>query len=140
MKEDEPLLKVNPQPEAELQFAKTSSLSRKVVFEDVPVSRHAGLEISHPGLKPVSVDLDNENTLIGRGSNCRIQLQVHNTSRLHALIVYRNDEYHIEDLDSTNGTFVNGVAVKKCLLRNNDCIQIGDVKILFVEEEIRRDI
>jgi pSer/pThr/pTyr-binding forkhead associated (FHA) protein len=58
---------------------------------------------------------------------------------MHARIIYRNEEYQIEDLGSTNGVYVNGIKVEKCILREQDVIEIGGVKILFVEEKIRQD-
>ena len=43
-------------------------------------------------------------------------------------------EGYIEDLNSTNGTYVNGKAVKKQLLQNNDIVEIGKYKIQYVSE------
>jgi len=138
MKEYEPTIKTKPLPVQGPDFSKTTPISRKAVLEDIAVSRYAYLEIGHPGLKMTRVELAEEDTLIGRGSQCRIQLQFDNTSRLHARITFRDEEYYIEDLESTNGTFINGVQVQKCVLRNNDQIQIGDAKILFMEDKIRK--
>ncbi len=47
------------------------------------------------------------------------------------------EEYIVEDMDSTNGTFVNNVRVKSCTLRHNDQIRIGEALILFTQQ--RRD-
>jgi pSer/pThr/pTyr-binding forkhead associated (FHA) protein len=139
MKEDDSTVKTNPFAGQGSEFSKTAPISRKPVLEDIAVSRYAYLEIRrHAGLKTTRVELEEEDTFIGRGSQCRVQLQFENTSRLHARITFRDEEYCIEDLDSTNGTFVNGVKVRKCVLRNNDQIQIGDAKILFMEGRIRK--
>jgi len=43
-------------------------------------------------------------------------------------------EVYLEDLNSTNGTYVNGKAVKKQLLQNNDTVEIGKYKIKFINE------
>ena len=139
MKEDESTVKVNPLPARKSEFSKTTPISRKAVLEDIAVSRYAYLEISHPGLETTRVELEEKDTLIGRVSQCRVQFQFDNTSRLHARITCRDEEYQIEDLESTNGTFVNGVQVQKCVLRNNDQIQIGDAKILFLEGKARKE-
>lgn len=138
MKEDESTVKVNPLPAQRSELSKTTPISRKAVLEDIAVIRYAYLEISHPGLETTSVELEEKDTFIGRVSQCRVQLQFENTSRLHARISCRDEEYQIEDLESTNGTFVNGVQVQKCVLRNNDQIQIGDANILFLEGKIRK--
>ena len=138
MKEENSTIKTSPIPVQGPEFSKTTPISRKAVFEDIALSRYAYLEIEHPGLKAVRVELAQEDTSIGRGSHCRVRLPFENTSRLHARITYSDEEYYIEDLESTNGTFLNGVKVQKCVLRSNDQIQIGDAKILFMEGKIRR--
>jgi hypothetical protein len=43
-------------------------------------------------------------------------------------------EVFLEDLNSTNGTYINGKAVKKQLLQNNDTVEIGKYKIKYVNE------
>jgi pSer/pThr/pTyr-binding forkhead associated (FHA) protein len=43
-------------------------------------------------------------------------------------------EVTLEDLNSTNGTYVNGKAVKKQLLQNGDTIEVGKYKIRFIAE------
>jgi pSer/pThr/pTyr-binding forkhead associated (FHA) protein len=139
MKEREPTIKINVEPEEKADFSKTTPVSRKAVFENIDVIRHAYLEISHPELETTTVKIDEKDVLIGRGSQCRVNLQFGNTSRLHARITCRDEEYQIEDLESTNGTFVNGVRIQRCVLRNSDQIQIGDAKIVFVEEKFRKD-
>jgi pSer/pThr/pTyr-binding forkhead associated (FHA) protein len=73
--------------------------------------------------------------VIGRSTECDIQLEVQNVSRKHARVLFQNEEYLIEDLESTNGVFVNGIKTVKCVLRNNDQIEIGGVKLLFNEEK-----
>jgi pSer/pThr/pTyr-binding forkhead associated (FHA) protein len=138
MKDERTLVKINPVPAWTSELSKTRPISKRVVLEDL-TSRHlASLEIFFPGVEPTLVELDDQETTIGRTSDCRIQLQLSNVSRLHARITYRNDEYLIEDLGSTNGTFVNNVRILKCVLRNNDQILIGDSKILFFEEKSRQ--
>ena len=138
MNEGDSTVKTKPLAAQGMEFSKTIPISRKAVLEDIAVSRYAYLEIGHPGLKKTRVELEEEDVFIGRGSLCRVRLQFENTSRLHSRITFRDEEYYIEDLESTNGTFVNGVQVQKCVLRNNDQIQIGDAKILFTEGKIRK--
>lgn len=50
-------------------------------------------------------------------------------------LTFRNEGYPLEDLGSTNGTSVNGIKVERCVLRTNDQIDIGGVKVLFSEEK-----
>lgn len=138
MNEERTLLKINPLPAWSSELSKTRPISRKVIMEDLPSRHAASLEIRCPGIETAVVQLDEHETIVGRTSECRIQLQLPNVSRLHARITYRNDEYLIEDLGSTNGTFVNSVRIQKCVLRNNDQILIGDSKIIFSEKKSRQ--
>jgi pSer/pThr/pTyr-binding forkhead associated (FHA) protein len=52
----------------------------------------------------------------------------------HAVLQMMGNEVYLEDLNSTNGTYVNGKAVKKQLLQNNDTVEIGKYKIKYINE------
>lgn len=104
---------------------------------EVKVNQYAYLEIFGHGEQPRSVDLDEGELLIGRNPECQIQLQIHGVSRRHARVLVKNEEYHIEDLGSTNGIYLNGIRVAKAVLRNNDQIEIGGVRILFCEKSLQ---
>jgi hypothetical protein len=74
---------------------------------------------------------------IGRGSDCEVILPERQVSRYHARIHHKDDRYVLEDLDSKNGTFLNGQQVtEKTVLHDGDEIQIAlYVKLLFVGTE-----
>lgn len=55
--------------------------------------------------------LDIEKLVVGRSRSCDIRLREDSVSRLHAALVWRGDELVVEDLGSSNGTFVNGERV-----------------------------
>ena len=55
----------------------------------------------------------------------------------HAVLQMSGTEVHVEDLNSTNGTYVNGKAVKKQLLQNSDTVEIGKYKIKYVDESLK---
>lgn len=70
-------------------------------------------------------------TVIGRGLDADIRLEDEGVSRRHARVVASHDgDPVIEDLGSSNGTFVNGQAIERQVLRDGDKIQIGSVSIL----------
>ncbi|MFC1533923.1 FHA domain-containing protein [Thermodesulfobacteriota bacterium] len=115
-------------------FSSTLELSQKTFIGKISTSQHAFLEVL--GKKGKKIILGEEEVIIGRIPDCDIQLLVENVSREHARIIYRNEEYQIEDLGSTNGIYLNGIKVQKCILRDNDLIEIGGVKIQFGEEKI----
>ncbi|XZE43853.1 ATP-binding protein [Pirellulaceae bacterium SH467] len=74
---------------------------------------------------------------IGRDSQCEIHLSDSETSRHHAVIEFREGQYWIRDLGSSNGTFVNDQRVSESKLTSGDRIQIGKQMLLFVRK-IRR--
>lgn len=76
--------------------------------------------------------------IIGRGSECGLVLPERQVSREHVRIFHEDGAYYLEDLDSKNGTWVNGKQVKGSVvpLRDGDEIQIAlAVKITFVGSE-----
>jgi two-component system cell cycle response regulator len=73
-----------------------------------------------------SFSLERDETTLGRGSAVDIQVDELSVSRRHARIVSGDDGgYFIEDLGSTNGTFVGGRPVRRAELQTGDRIQIG---------------
>jgi len=125
--------------EEEFEYSATATIDRKTFTGEIPTKQRAFLEIISPEEKKSQIELKEAETTIGRTPDCEIQFLVENVSRKHTRILYRNEEYQIEDLESKNGIYVNGIKVEKCILRKHDIIEIGGVKILFVEEESRRD-
>jgi diguanylate cyclase (GGDEF)-like protein len=76
--------------------------------------------------------LDRPETTIGRGGDNTIVLDMDNVSRMHARVNQKVDGYFVEDLNSTNGTYVNDVEVKYERLRNGDLIKIGGAILKFL--------
>ena len=111
----------------------TAQLSRKKLIGEIPIKQQVFLEIIGRSEGNEVIELGEGEVIIGRSPSCRLRLPSDNVSRKHARIFFRNDEYYIEDLGSTNGTYVNGIRVVKCALRKNDLIYIGGVKVLFNE-------
>ncbi len=77
--------------------------------------------------------LDGMATTIGRGAENDIVLDMDNVSRRHARVVSRPDGFFVEDLGSTNGTFVNDLEVKQECLRNGDFIKVGGAILKFLQ-------
>jgi pSer/pThr/pTyr-binding forkhead associated (FHA) protein len=74
-----------------------------------------------------------EETLIGRNPTTDITLVDDGISREHTMILFDevDDSYTIEDLQSTNGTKVNGKRVRSAVLSDGDEIQIGHTRFRF---------
>lgn len=73
-------------------------------------------------------------TNIGRRPNNDIHLDNLAISGEHATIVKMGSDYFIEDMDSTNGTLVNGEATKKQLLKHQDVIELGKYQLKFLND------
>lgn len=73
--------------------------------------------------------------VVGRADGCHIRLTDRNVSREHALLRKSAQTYVLEDLDSFNGTLVNGLRVTEPVpLVGGDIIQIADYAMLFEDE------
>lgn len=116
-------------------FTTTVEMVRVKFAENVPVRERAFLQILNPQERKRVIELGDSDIVIGRSPDCDIRFVVENVSRKHVRVYFQNEEFMIEDLDSTNGLFINGVKVVRCALRNNDQINIGGVKLLFNEEK-----
>jgi pSer/pThr/pTyr-binding forkhead associated (FHA) protein len=116
-------------------FTTTVEMVRVNLSESVPVRERAYLQILSPQERKRVIELGEKELVIGRSPECDIRFVVENVSRKHARVFFHNEEFMIEDLDSTNGLFVNGVKVVRCALRNNDQIALGGVRLLFNEEK-----
>lgn len=73
-----------------------------------------------------------DQAVLGRNTFCDIVIPEHSISRQHARIVREGDRYFIEDMDSLNGTFVNGVrVVGRTELNHDDRIHLYEVLLSF---------
>lgn len=70
-------------------------------------------------------------TQIGRMPGCDLQLESSAVSRHHAMILTSNSGAIVEDLNSTNGIFVNGVKVRRQMLRDGDVLTVGEAHFRF---------
>ncbi|AYH45246.1 FHA domain-containing protein [Azoarcus sp. DN11] len=96
------------------------------------------LILSMDGLVLKEIALDKERVSIGRKPNNDIQIDNLAISGQHALITTILDDAFLEDQNSTNGTYVNGQPVKKCVLHNNDVIELGKYRLKFLADAKRR--
>ena len=90
--------------------------------------------VSIDGVVIKEVQLTKDRTTLGRRPYNDIVIDNLAVSGEHAVLQLTGNEVYLEDLNSTNGTYVNGKAVKKQLLQNNDTVEIGKYKIKYVNE------
>ena len=70
-----------------------------------------------------------EQLLIGRHHDCDVVLASINVSRQHARLFFRDGRWILRDLESTNGTVVNGSRIGRCELRPGDELVIGSHRL-----------
>jgi len=92
----------------------------------------AKLVLSHDGVDIKEYALNKERITIGRKPHNDIQLDNLAISAEHAMIVTIVNDSFLEDLNSTNGTLVNGRQVKKHFLQDNDVIQLGKHTLRYI--------
>jgi pSer/pThr/pTyr-binding forkhead associated (FHA) protein len=90
--------------------------------------------VSIDGVVIKEVQLTKDRTTLGRRPYNDIVIDNLAVSGEHAVLQMMANEVYLEDLNSTNGTYVNGKAVKKQLLQNNDTVEIGKYKIKYINE------
>ena len=82
-----------------------------------------------------TVETDKEVITIGRNVKNDIQIDNLSVSKQHARIVKHQGKYFIEDMKSTNGTYLNEKKITKEKLANNDVITIGKHTLLAILEK-----
>ena len=77
----------------------------------------------------LEVALDRDRIVIGRGRKADLSLAEATISRAHAAVGFDGSSFFVEDLESTNGTLVNGAPIVKQQLKHDDEIQMGKLRI-----------
>jgi pSer/pThr/pTyr-binding forkhead associated (FHA) protein len=73
----------------------------------------------------VAMPVTQAEVVVGRHSQADVRLPLPDVSRRHCRIVYSGGKWHIFDMDSLNGVFVNGARIKHARLEHRDVISIG---------------
>ena len=92
--------------------------------------------VSIDGVVIKEIQLTKDRTSLGRRPYNDIVIDNLAVSGEHAVVQMLGEEVHLEDMNSTNGTYVNGIAVKKQLLQNADVIEVGRYKIKYLAEGV----
>ena len=90
--------------------------------------------LAEDGRKAGSWELGPRPLAVGRGESADIIINDASLSRRHFQIVREGDEYLLRDLNSRNGTFVDGKRAAATKLRHHDCILAGRTLFLFTEQ------
>jgi hypothetical protein len=93
------------------------------------------LVVSLDGVVIKEVQITKDKTTLGRRPYNDIVIDNLAVSGEHAVLQMAGADVFIEDLNSTNGTYINGKAVKKQLLAHNDTVEIGKYKIKYLVDD-----
>ena len=93
------------------------------------------LVVSLDGVVIKEVQITKDKTTLGRRPYNDIVIDNLAVSGEHAVLQMLGNDVFIEDLNSTNGTYINGKAIKKQLLAHNDTVEIGKYKIKYLVED-----
>jgi len=99
----------------------------------------ARLLLSLDGQLLAEYNMSKERYTIGRLPENDIRIDQPAVSAHHALIINILNDSYLEDLNSTNGTYVNGKPVKKYGLQNGDVITVGEHQLHFVDVDLPQD-
>ena len=85
----------------------------------------ASLEVTRGFYEGLDLPLDRDRLVIGRGRGADVVLAEPTISRVHAAIGFEEGRFFVQDLGSTNGTFVNGRREVRADLGDGDELQMG---------------
>lgn len=109
-----------------------------IASDDVHIPEHirATLKVAS-GINEGDVhQLGKAQTTIGRGELADVKVDDDSMSRRHFQISYRKLEFRVRDLDSANGTFLNGSEVEEYALRDGDKLVAGETLFTFHVERV----
>ncbi len=96
------------------------------------------LHVFKGGVRFSEVDLIKENILVGRSHLCDIKIDQTAVSGKHFKLVSAPSGYTVLDMNSTNGTLVNGSQIERWELKDGDSIEIGNYSLRYKEIESAR--
>jgi pSer/pThr/pTyr-binding forkhead associated (FHA) protein len=89
----------------------------------------ARLVLLSEGLTGRTFELKSEKTTVGRVSDNMFEIPEASISSHHAEVLLRGNEVHVRDLNSTNGTFINGEKITESLLKPGQILRLGMVEM-----------
>ncbi len=95
--------------------------------------------VSIDGVVIKEVQITKDRTTLGRRPYNDIVIDNLAVSGEHAMVQMTGSDVYLQDLNSTNGTYVNGKSIKRQLLQNGDSIEVGKYKIKFVGDAAASD-
>ena len=95
----------------------------------VQVPSGASLVVQSGFYEGLELALDREWLVVGRGRSADLVIAEPTLSRVHAAVGYGAEGFFVEDLGSTNGTWLNGGPAQRAVLKHGDTIQMGKLTL-----------
>ena len=115
------------------------SSTARLTYKDVLRVTLARLTLKKPALEKKTFPLLEQEYLIGRQKGNQIHISDPSISNVHARIFKGPEGYVLEDLNSRNGTFVNGARIDRKLLHENDSVRLGNSNFTYnIVYEVKR--
>ena len=127
-------MRKSDKPEDETRIGKPAVPDQKI-----PSRLQASLVIVEGQAQGMEYPVTKTYTVIGRDKDADITPRDSRISRRHAVIVYLDGSYILKDLDSTNGTIMNGAFIKQANLRHGDKFRVGETTFQFILQENPRN-
>jgi hypothetical protein len=122
-----------PSPAPQLESGATMVYKPRtdIPLEGPPADVALAQEIVTLTMDGISHEIDKQRFVLGRSKDCDIQLADPNVSRRHAELRQEGSAYWLIDLDSTNGSRVNGHQTARAKLESGDTITVGSTDLVF---------
>jgi hypothetical protein len=115
------------------------STTARLTYKDVLKITLARLTLKKPEAEKETFPLLEQEYYIGRQMGNQIHLNDPSISNVHARIFKGPEGFVLEDLNSRNGSFVNGVRIDRRLLHENDAIRLGNSNFVYnIVYEVKR--
>ena len=89
--------------------------------------------------EPRSFSLTRDVTVIGRREDCDLRIPLGDVSRKHCRLIRDGESFRVEDLGSSNGTYLNGERVQEAELKAGDSVQLGPVVFVLQIDGVPAD-
>lgn len=126
-KPDEGPVEPRVEPGATMVYRPRAPIQPEQPPADVALAR----EVVTLTMDGVRREIDKRRVVIGRSKDCDVQLADPNVSRRHAEVRQEGSAYWLIDLDSTNGSQVNGRRTARAKLESGDTITVGSTDLVF---------
>ncbi len=104
----------------------------------IPKRYEAAVVIVSGYAEGMEYPIELEYTVIGRDKTAGIALKDPLVSRRHAAVIYQNGSFQLRDLESTNGTILNGTMIEAAPIKHKDKFRIGDTVMQFILQDTKK--